>query len=153
MSIQQRLAALGIELPAPPKPVAAYVPAVTAGGMVYVSGQLPSAAGQVKYAGKVGADVTPEDGYQAARLCAINALSVLQGEVGDLERVARIVRVGGFVNSAPGFTAQPQVINGASELLGEVFGDAGRHARAAVGVSELPLNAAVEVELLVALKP
>lgn len=152
MSIQDRLLELGIALPEPPKPVAAYIPAVTFGHLVFISGQLPSVAGQVKYAGKIGADLTPEEGYQAARLCAINALSVLAGEVGDLERVIRIVRVGGFVNSAPGFTGQPQVINGASELLGAVFGDNGRHARAAVGVNELPLNAAVEVELLAAIR-
>ena len=144
-----RLAELGITLPTPPKPVAAYVPAVISGHQIYVSGQLPSQGGQIVYKGKLGRDVSIEDGYQAARLCAINALAVIADAIGhDWSKLVRIVRVGGFVASAEGFTDQPKVVNGASELFQAVLGDRGIHARAAVGVSELPLGAAVEVEIL-----
>ncbi len=152
MSYEARVRELGLEIPAPAKPVAAYVPTVLHGGLLYVSGQLPSVSGQVQWKGKVGKDVTPEDGYKAARLCALNALGAVRAELGSLDRVARVLRVGGFVNSAPGFTGQPGVINGASELLGEVFGEAGKHARAAVASPELPLDAAVEVEFLFAVQ-
>jgi enamine deaminase RidA (YjgF/YER057c/UK114 family) len=150
MTHEERVAELGLSIPEPAKPVAAYVPAVLHGGLLYVSGQLPSVAGQVQYKGKVGREVAPEDGYKAARLCALNALGAVRAELGTLDRVVRVLRVGGFVNSAPGFTGQPGVINGASELLGQVFGDAGRHARAALAAPELPLDAAVEVEFLFA---
>lgn len=143
---------LGIELPPAPAPVAAYVPAVLQDKWLYVSGQLPLQAGLVTCKGKVGQDATLEEAYTAARLCTINALSIVLATLGDLDRVEQVVRVGGFVNSAAGFTDQPKVINGASELLGQVFGEQGRHARAAVGVSELPLNAAVEVEFLFAVR-
>ena len=152
MSYEAKARELGLEIPAPAKPVAAYVPAVLHGGLLYVSGQLPSVAGQVQYKGKVGSDVSAEDGYKAARLCALNALGAVRAELGSLDRVARVLRVGGFVNSAPGFTGQPGVINGASELLGQIFGEAGRHARAAVAAPELPLDAAVEVEFLFAVQ-
>ncbi len=148
MSVEDRLAQLGIVLPRAPKPVAAYVPAVAAAGLLFTSGQLPFRDGEVAYRGKVGADLNPEEGAAAARLCALNCLAVARAELGTLDRVRRVVKVTGYVNSAPGFTGQPGVLNGASELLLEVFGEAGRHARAAVGVSELPLDAAVEVEMV-----
>ena len=144
-----RLRELGIELPAAPRPVAAYVPAVRAGDLVYTSGQIPLREGRVEYAGRVGEDLSVEQGAAAARLCCLNALAVLRAELGDLDRITRVVRVVGYVRSAPGFTEQPRVVNGASELLLDVFGEAGRHARSAVGVSELPLGSAVELELVV----
>ena len=142
------LAALGVELPAAAKPVAVYIPAVQSGSMVYTSGQLPLVDGELQFAGKVGAAVGPEDAKAAAQACALNALAAVHDLVG-LDAVVRIVKVTGFVASAEGFTGQPQVINGASEFLGRVFGDAGVHARSAVGVTELPLGAPVEVELIV----
>ena len=148
MSWSARLAELGIELPEVVTPLAAYVPAVRTGNLVYTSGQVPITAGQVQAAGKVGADVTPEVGKAMARVCALNALAAVNSLVG-IDAVTRVVKVVGFVASAPGFNGQPGVVNGASELFGEVFGDAGAHARSAVGVSELPLNVPVEVELIV----
>lgn len=152
MSWRARLTDLGIELPAVVAPLAAYVPAVRTGNLVYTSGQLPMRAGELPQTGKVGAGVSPEEGHALARICALNALAAVDALVG-LDAVARVVKVVGFVASAPGFNGQPAVVNGASELLGEVFGDAGRHARSAVGVSELPLDAPVEVELIVELAP
>jgi enamine deaminase RidA (YjgF/YER057c/UK114 family) len=143
-----QLAQLGLTLPAVVPPVAAYVPAVQTGSFVYTSGQLPMREGQLPQVGKVGAQVTPEQGKDLARTCALNALAAVDALVG-IDNVVRIVKVVGFVASAPDFTGQPGVINGASELLGEVFGDAGRHARSAVGVAVLPLDAPVEVELIV----
>jgi enamine deaminase RidA (YjgF/YER057c/UK114 family) len=148
MSWSARLAELGIELPAVVPPVAAYVPAVRTGNLVYTAGQVPMQAGKLPHTGKVGAEVTPEDGKALARVCALNALAAVNSLVG-IDAVTRVVKVVGFVASAPGFHGQPSVVNGASELLGEVFGDAGAHARSAVGVSELPLDAPVEVELIV----
>ena len=148
MSVSDRLAELGIELPEVVAPLAAYVPAVRTGNLVYTSGQLPMQSGQLPAEGKVGADVSVEDGKALARICGLNALAAVHALVG-IDSVVRIVKVVGFVASAPGFNGQPAVINGASELLGEVFGPAGAHARSAVGVSELPLNAPVEVELIV----
>jgi enamine deaminase RidA (YjgF/YER057c/UK114 family) len=145
-----RLAELGLELPPLTPPLAAYVPAVQSGRHVYVSGQVPMADGKLLETGKVGADVTPERAKELAARCALNALAAIDALVG-LDRVARVVKVVGFVASASGFTGQPAVINGASELFGEVFGDAGRHARSAVGVAELPLGAPVEVEVIVEL--
>ncbi|HUO06727.1 MAG TPA: RidA family protein [Phycisphaerae bacterium] len=140
---------LGIALPAAPKPVASYVPFVRTGNLVVVSGQLPSKEGKVQFAGAVPTAVTIEQGIEAAKLCIINALAVLRDACdGDLDKVARIVRIGVFVQSSDGFDAQPKVANGASDLLVAVFGDAGKHARAAVGTNALPLNAAVEVELM-----
>ncbi|MGE5580335.1 MAG: RidA family protein [Bacillota bacterium] len=152
MTVAETLKNLGIELPAVAKPVAAYVPAVVAGKWVYISGQLPFRQGKLEKTGKVGSDVTLEDAYVEAKQCAINCMAALQSVVGDLDNVLRIVKVTGFVASAPGFNDQPKVVNGASELLGQVFGEAGKHARAAVGVAELPLNACVEVELIALLK-
>lgn len=144
----RRLVALGIELPDVAKPLAAYVPAVRAGSFVYTSGQLPFVAGQLAATGKVGAELGPEEAKGHARTCALNALAAVHALVG-IDSVVRVVKVVGFVASADGFTGQPAVVNGASELLGEVFGDAGQHARSAVGVAELPLRAPVEVELIV----
>ncbi|MFD6896808.1 RidA family protein [Rhodococcus sp. NPDC060086] len=143
-----RLTGLGITLPPVAKPVAAYVPAVRSGNTVYTSGQLPMVDGVLNYAGKVGADVSAEDAKAAARISALNALAAVDALVG-IDNVVRIVKVVGFVASADGFTGQPGVVNGASELLGEIFGEAGAHARSAVGVAELPLGASVEVELMV----
>lgn len=143
-----RLAELGLELPPVVPPVAAYVPAVRSGDLVYTSGQLPMAAGRMEVTGKVGAMVTPEQAKDLARTCALNGLAAVDALVG-LDSVVRVVKVVGFVASAPDFTGQPAVVNGASELLGEVFGDAGHHARSAVGVASLPLDAPVEVELVV----
>ena len=148
MTASARLAELGIVLPAVAKPLAAYVPAARTGTLVYTSGQLPLQAGDLTHSGKVGAEVTPEAAKVAARTCALNALAAIDALVG-IDSVVRVVKVVGFVASAPGFNGQPSVINGASEVLGELFGDAGAHARSAVGVSELPLDAPVEVELIV----
>ena len=148
MTASERLAELGITLPAVAKPLAAYVPAVRTGNLVYTSGQLPLQAGDRTHSGKVGAEVPPEQAKIAARTCALNALAAIDALVG-IDAVVRIVKVVGFVASAPGFSGQPGVVNGASEMLGELFDDAGAHARSAVGVSELPLDAPVEVELIV----
>lgn len=147
-SWKQRLAELDIELPEVAAPVAAYVPAVRSGSQVFTSGQLPFVRGELAATGKVGAEVDPEEAKAHARTCALNALAAVDALVG-LDSVVRVVTVVGFVASAPGFGGQPAVINGASELLGEIFGDAGQHARSAVGVAELPVGAPVEVELIV----
>ncbi|WP_421843620.1 RidA family protein [Mycobacterium sp.] len=147
-SWNSRLAELGITLPPVAAPLAAYVPAVRTGNLVYTAGQLPLDAGKLAGTGKVGAEVSPERGKAMARLCALNALAAVDSLVG-LDAVIRVVKVVGFVASAPGFNGQPGVINGASDLLYEVFGESGAHARSAVGVSELPLDAPVEVELIV----
>jgi enamine deaminase RidA (YjgF/YER057c/UK114 family) len=147
VTVADRLADLGIILPPVPAPVAAYVPAVRSGAYVYTSGQLPFAHGQLLHAGLVGSDVSVEDAVECARQCALNALAAVASQAGGLDGV-RIVKVVGFVASAQGFTAQPQVINGASELIGDVLGDHGVHARSAVGVAALPLNAPVEVEVI-----
>ncbi|MBV9207464.1 MAG: RidA family protein [Actinobacteria bacterium] len=144
----ERLAALGLTLPPVTAPVAAYVPAVRTGAFVYVSGQLPVADGKLTATGKVGGEVSAGDAAGMARACALNALAAAAAAAGGLDAIRRIVKVTGFVASAPGFAGQPQVINGASELLIEVFGEDGRHARSAIGVAELPLNAPVEVELI-----
>jgi enamine deaminase RidA (YjgF/YER057c/UK114 family) len=148
MSWRARLAELGIELPDPVAPLASYQPAVRTGNLVFTSGQLPMQAGKLARTGKVGADVSPEDAGALARICVLNALSAVDALVG-IDAVTRIVKVVGYVASAPGFNGQPGVANGASDLLGEVFDAAGKHARSAVGVSELPLDAPVEVELVV----
>jgi enamine deaminase RidA (YjgF/YER057c/UK114 family) len=148
MSAADRLAALGLTLPPVAAPVAAYQPAVRTGPYVYVSGQVPVTDGKLAGAGKVGAEVTAEDAAAMARTCALNAIAAAAEAAGGLDRIRRIVKVVGFVASAPGFGGQPQVINGASELFIEVFGEDGRHARSAIGVAELPLNAPVEVEMI-----
>jgi len=146
-AIYARLEQLGLTLPEVAPPLAAYVPAVQSGNYVYVSGQLPMVGGKVSLTGKVGAEVTAEQGTELARTCALNALAAIDALVG-LGRVVKIVKITGFVASAPGFTAQPDVINGASELFLDVLGELGRHARSAVGVAELPLGAPVEVEVI-----
>ncbi len=148
-SPERRLADLGLALPPVAAPVAAYVPAVRSGAHVFTSGQLPMVDGTLAATGKVGAEVGAEQAKDLARVCALNALAAVKAEVGDLSAVRRVVKVVGFVASAPEFTGQPGVVNGASELLGEVFGDAGRHARSAVGVAVLPMDAPVEVEIVV----
>ncbi|EXG79243.1 RidA family protein [Cryptosporangium arvum] len=146
--IAERLAELGLTLPTVPAPVAAYVPAVRTGSYVYTSGQLPIVEGKLGVTGLVGGEVSAETGYDLARIAGLNALAAV-ASVADLDDVVRVVKAVGFVASAPGFTGQPGVVNGASELFGAVFGDAGKHARSAVGVAVLPLNAPVEVELIV----
>ena len=146
---EERLAELGLEVPEVAKPVAVYVPAVRSGDHVYTSGQLPMRAGELMLTGKVGGEVTAEEAYACARQCALNAIAAIRAEVGELSAVKRVVKVVVFVASTPDFTGQPGVANGVSELLGEVFGEAGVHARSAVGVAALPLDAPVEVELLV----
>ncbi|SEF13141.1 RidA family protein [Jiangella alba] len=146
---EERLAELGLSLPDVAKPVAAYVPAVRTGSFVFTSGQVPVRGGELIHKGKVGGEVTPEQAYECAQQCALNALAAVRAEVGDLSAVTRVVKVLGFVASTPDFTGQPQVINGASELLGKVFGDLGQHARSAVGLTVLPLDAPVEVEMIV----
>ena len=146
---EERLADLGLSIPEVATPVAAYVPAVRSGSHVFTSGQLPMREGQLMLTGKVGGEVTPEEAVECARQCALNALAAVRAEVGDLGAVKRIVKGVVFVASTPDFTGQPLVANGVSELLGEVFGEAGRHARSAVGVAVLPLDSPVEVELVV----
>jgi enamine deaminase RidA (YjgF/YER057c/UK114 family) len=148
MSTSARLGQLGVVLPEVVAPLASYVPAVRTGNLVFTAGQLPMEAGKLARTGKVGAEVSPEEGKAMARICALNALAAVNSLVG-IDAVARVVKVVGFVASAPGFNGQPSVVNGASDLLAEVFGDKGAHARSAVGVSELPLDAPVEVELIV----
>lgn len=143
-----KLAELGLKLPEVSPPLAAYVPAVRSGNYVYVSGQVPMADGKMLAVGKVGAEVSPEQAKELAARCALNSLAAIEQVIG-LDKIVRIVKVNGFVASAPGFTGQPGVVNGASEFYGEVFGEAGRHARSAVGVAELPLGAPVEVDLIV----
>ena len=146
--IADRLQELGITLPAPPPPAGLYVPALQSGDMLYISGQVPLQDGKVIETGKCGDNITVERGAELARHCTLNALAIAREHLGSLDRVEQVVRVGGYVASAPGFGQQPQVINGASKLLLDVFGDAGQHARAAVGVAELPLNAPVELEFI-----
>jgi enamine deaminase RidA (YjgF/YER057c/UK114 family) len=146
---EERLQELGVSLPAPAVPVAAYVPCVRTGSLVYVSGQVPVLDGKPSHLGHLGDNVDLEDGRAAARTCAVNVLAALKAELGELSRVRRVVKVTGFVASTPDFTDHPKVINAASELFGDVFGDAGRHARAAIGVVALPLGVPVEVEAIV----
>ena len=146
---EERLQQLGVSLPTPAAPVAAYVPCVRTGNLVYVSGQVPLVDGKPSHLGHLGDDVDLEAGRAAACTCAVNVLAALKAELGELSQVRRVVKVTGFVAAAPGFTERPQVVNAASELFGEAFGDAGRHARAAVGVAALPLGVPVEVEAIV----
>ena len=146
-----RLRELGLELPVVPEPAGVYVPATRAGALIFTAGQLPLREGELHATGKVGEDVTLEEAKEAARLCALNAIAAAAAVAGSLGRIGRVVKVTGYVASAPGFNRQPEVINGASELVGQLFGDAGLHARAAVGAAELPLDAPVEVELVVEL--
>ena len=152
MSFEEKLKVLGIAIPTPAKPAAAYEPGVLEDGLIYVCGQLPVVDGELRYKGVVGEDVSEEDACQAARICALNALGVVKSLAGSLDKVERIIQIQGFVNCRNDFTAQPKVINGASELVGEIFGDAGRHARFAIGNSGLPLGASVEVGMIVKIR-
>ena len=151
MSIEDHLRHLGYDLPPVARPAGSYVPAVRAGSLLFTAGQLPFKGGQLPYTGKVGRDVSVEEAKEAARLCALNALAAVKAEAGSLDNGLRIANVTGYVASAAGFNGQPEVMNGASDLLGDLFGDRGIHARSAVGVAELPLDAPVEVELIVEL--
>lgn len=148
MTPEQKIAELGLKLPEVAAPAGSYVPAVRTGDLVYTSGQVPFVDGRLERTGKVGADLTTEEGAEQARICALNALAALKAEIGDLDKVVRIVKVVVFVASDPSFTEQPKVGNGASDLLAEVLGERGRHARSAVGVAALPLDVPVEVELI-----
>jgi enamine deaminase RidA (YjgF/YER057c/UK114 family) len=150
--IEQKINELGFTLPETVKPLAAYIPAIRTGDYVYTSGQVPFSGGELKYSGKIGSDLSVEEGQKAAELCALNGLSAVKGVIGDLNKIEQIVKVTVFVNSADGFTDQPKVANGASEFLGKIFGEAGKHVRSAVGVNELPVNSAVEVEMIVKVK-
>jgi enamine deaminase RidA (YjgF/YER057c/UK114 family) len=147
--IEERLSELGLELPEPAPPIANYVPAVRTGNLVFLSGHAPRQAGSFVYIGKVGGELSVDDGYQAARVVMLSALASLKAEIGDLDRVRRVVKLLGMVNSAADFQDQPAVINGASDLLVELFGDTGRHARSAVGMAELPMGISVEIEMVV----
>ncbi|KIF05779.1 LysR family transcriptional regulator [Streptomyces sp. RSD-27] len=151
--VEARIAELGLTLPEVVPPLATYQPAVRSGAYVYTAGQLPMVQGKLPLTGKVGAEVSPEQAKELAATCALNALAAVKSVVGDLDRIARVVKVVGFVASAPDFTGQPGVLNGASELLGEILGEKGVHARSAVGVAVLPLDAPVEVEIQVELTP
>ncbi|MEC4669485.1 MAG: RidA family protein [Nitrospirota bacterium] len=149
MSYEAKLVEMGIILPPPPKPVATYIPAVLTGHLLFLSGVVPFQDGKLVLEGKLGKDLTVEQGYEAARIALLNALAIVRSELGSLDRVAKVVRLVGYVASAEGFTQQPGVINGASDLLVRIFGEAGRHARAAVGAAGLPFDASVELELIV----
>ena len=153
MTVEEKLRQMGLELPEPPKPVASYLPCVRTGNLLFVSGQVPREKGVLRFSGHLGGNLNVEDGRQAARLCALNALSAVKQELGTLDRVRRIVKLTGFVASAAGFTDQPKVVDGASVFLAELFGERGQHARAAVGVNELPLGSAVELEMIVEVEP
>jgi enamine deaminase RidA (YjgF/YER057c/UK114 family) len=147
--IEEKIAQMGIKIPEAAKPLAAYIPALRVGNLIMTSGQVPIADGVIKFQGKVGKDLSEEEGKEAAKLCAINCLSAVKSVIGSLDKIIRVLKLTAFVNSADGFTAQPKVANGASEFIVEIFGDAGKHVRSAVGVSELPLNSAVEIEMIV----
>ncbi|GIK61264.1 MAG: LysR family transcriptional regulator [Ignavibacteriaceae bacterium] len=149
---EEKIKQLGITIPDPVKPLAAYIPAMQVGNLVMTSGQVPIANGAVKFHGKVGRDLTEDEGRDAAKLCAINCLSAVKSVIGNLDKIKRVLKLTVFIASAEGFTAQPKVANGASEFIGEIFGEAGKHVRSAVGVSELPLNSAVEIEMIVEVK-
>jgi enamine deaminase RidA (YjgF/YER057c/UK114 family) len=146
--IEQKLEELGIKIPEAPKPLAAYIPATIVGNLVYTAGQLPIVESKLIIEGKLGRDLSTDNGIKAAEICAINCLSAIKSAIGNLNKIRRIVKVTVFVNSAEGFTQQPQVANGASELLVNIFGEAGKHVRSAVGVNELPINAPVEIEMI-----
>jgi enamine deaminase RidA (YjgF/YER057c/UK114 family) len=150
--IEEKLKALGIEIPEAPKPVAAYIPAVLDNNIVYTAGQLPFVFGELKFKGKLGKDISDEDAQRAAEICAVNCLSVIKSVIGSLNNIEKIIKLNVYVNSSDDFTAQPKIANGASELLVKIFGEAGKHARSAVGVSQLPLNAPVEIDMVVRVK-
>ena len=149
MNVEKKLENLGLSLPKPPKPVAAYIPAVKTGNLIFVSGQIPVVEGKLKYKGKVGRNLSVEEGYEAAKICVLNALSIIKDMIGSLDKVKRIVRVVGYVNCSDDFEEPHKVVNGASELLVKIFGEKGRHARLALGSNTLPLGAAIELEMIV----
>jgi enamine deaminase RidA (YjgF/YER057c/UK114 family) len=151
MSYEAKLKDLGLQLPPPPQPVATYIPAVRAGDLLFLSGVLPMRDGQLAFSGKLGRELTVEEGMEAAKLCLLNALAIAKQELGSLDRIRRVVKVVGHVASAEGFVQQPQVLNGASDLLVAVFGESGRHARVAVGAAELPRRAPVEIEVILSI--
>lgn len=146
--IEERLKDIGITLPTPPKPAGSYIPVVVSGNTAYISGQIPMQDGKIVHTGKVPSEKTVEDAQQAARICAINILAQIKANLGSLDRISKIVRVSGFVNSTPEFTEHPKVINAASDLLFEIFGDKGKHTRIAIGVSSLPLGSTVEIDMI-----
>ena len=150
--IEDKIKELGYELPEAPKPLAAYIPALIVENLIFTSGQLPSFKGELKFKGKVGSELSIEEGAKAAEICALNCLSVIKTVAGSLDKIEQIVKLTAFVNSADYFTDQPKVANGASELLGKIFGNKGKHVRSAVGVNELPLNAPIEIEMIVKIK-
>ena len=150
--IEENIKQLGFELPEVAKPLAAYIPAKRVGNLVMTSGQVPIVKGEMKYSGKVGSDLSEEDGQKAAEICALNCLAAIKSVIGSLDYIEEVVKLTVFVNSANDFTAQPKVANGASELIGKIFGEKGQHVRSAVGVNQLPLNAAVEIEMIVRVK-
>jgi enamine deaminase RidA (YjgF/YER057c/UK114 family) len=149
---EEKLKGMGLVIPPSPEPIASYVPAVKIGNIIYTSGQIPIVNGKLKYKGKVGINLTEEEAYEATKICCLNCLSVIKGEIYSLDNIEKIIKITGYINSAPGFTGQSKVLNGASDLLGEVFENVGEHVRVAVGVCELPANAAVELEMMVKIK-
>jgi enamine deaminase RidA (YjgF/YER057c/UK114 family) len=150
--IEEKIAQLGFTFPTAPKPLASYIPAIRTGNLVFTAGQLPMRDGSLAYKGKLGKELSEEAGKKAAQICALNCLSVIKGEIGDLNKIAKIIKLTVFVSSAEGFINHPQVANGASDLIKEIFGENGKHVRSAVGVAELPLNAPVEIEMIVEVK-
>lgn len=150
--IEEKIKQLGFELPEVAKPLAAYIPAKKIGNLVMTSGQVPVVKGEIKYTGRVGSDLSEEDGQKAAQICALNCLAAIKSVIGSLDNIEEIVKLTVFVSSSDGFTAQPKVANGASEMLGKIFGENGLHVRSAVGVNQLPLNASVEIEMIVRIK-
>lgn len=150
--IEEKIKELGFELPEAPKPLASYIPALKVDNLVFTAGQLPMVKGELKYKGKLGADMSVVEGRSAAEICALNCLAAIAGVIGNLDNIERVVKLTAFVNSADNFTDQPKVANGASELIGKIFGENGKHVRSAVGVNELPLNAPVEIEMIVKIK-
>ncbi len=150
--IENKIKELGYEIPEAPKPLAAYIPALIVDNLIFTSGQIPTVKGKLKFIGKVGTDLSIEEGMEAAGICALNCLGAVKSVIGDLNKIERIIKLTAFVNSSDFFTDQPKVANGASELIGKIFGENGKHVRSAVGVSELPLNAPVEIEMIVKIK-
>lgn len=150
--IEEKIIELGFSVPEAPKPLASYIPAVIMNNIIMTAGQIPMVKGELKYKGKVGKDITEEEGQKAAEICLLNCLGAVKSVIGDLDKIERIIKLTVFVNSAEGFTAQPKVANGASELCVKIFGEEGKHVRSAVGVNELPLNAAVEIEMIAKIK-
>lgn len=150
--IEEKIAQLGFSIPAAPKPLASYIPAIRTDDLVFTAGQLPMKDGRLAYKGKLGKELTEEDGKKAAQVCALNCLSVIKGEIGNLDNISNVIKLTVFVSSAEGFINHPQVANGASDLIKEIFGENGKHVRSAVGVAELPLGAPVEIEMIVKVK-